>query len=824
MQANHSRWTNGDPVSLQNFDANKHGNKFWKDSWKLSMQYIKWYQGISGLMMHINHVNNSFKKVKNINKIIEAEKNQNGSYFCTLLLLWNKYYFHWIKVPCVEKILDKHSIYCSQKSQINRNFTKLMPKVRVLSFEKEMLLSNVYTCEVGNLISSVFVCDKQENCWGGDDESVCTKKIFGYEMWEIIKQTYLTSGEQTENSMLKVKQRTQLVAERKLSCFDSEIKCKYEIYNREHKKSLRYCADGYHLKNCKNVSCDQMYKCPGYYCVHLRHVCDGHWDCPSGSDEGGCNNKSNPGFYHCAESSIFLAVSSVCDSNLDCPKQEDETNCELNQILCPPSCFCVFFTVLCRKLTLEFPLKLDLQFTSIIIFNSTLQSITHILYSTTALRFLKLSSLPFSNICNIAMHFSSFTHLEESGNQIGTLQPYCIDASSLIFLNFTHNNLFDIECLAFDKCSLLSELYLKKNRLTELKSCSFNKLRLLTVFDISENNINVVDPIMFQNLEAQALKVNSPKSLLICCLKIAICLDFNKSKNPEVCSRMFGSEALLFVVWSLIFLAILVNGGLFYSSINKYLKVPHSKASVIRSYETLCFDSVVSLFMYCLTPISFALTDLHFGPSFYMVQFNWQHNPFCFLQFCLFIFSTSSIISSLSLLTLCRYSVVAFPIKSRFKEVNFILNKITWKYFSITIFSFGTSMSLFVSCDYRIPCNFCLPLGKIPLPCVAVGSVLISLFVFYCMMTVIINCKTIKTLTKEEEDFLSQKKQNQKSKQLAAIKFVKTTIFNLLVWIPISIIYLVVNLSMQPFVTVATILLAVFFIPFNNLLLVYHYF
>ncbi len=70
-----------------------------------------------------------------------------------------------------------------------------------------------------------------------------------------------------------------------------------------------------------------MYKCPAYYCVPLRYVCDGYWDCPYGTDELKCSKEPEPGFYHCAESSVFLAVSSVCDNEFDCPKKDDEANC-----------------------------------------------------------------------------------------------------------------------------------------------------------------------------------------------------------------------------------------------------------------------------------------------------------------------------------------------------------------------------------------------------------------------------------------------------------------------------------------------------------------
>ena len=107
-----------------------------------------------------------------------------------------------------------------------------------------------------------------------------------------------------------------------------------------------YCRTGHHLQACNKVNSVKTYKCPGYYCLLWKYVCDGHWDCPGGYDEYGCLlDKHKPGFLKCSHSnpSILIQAESVCDDIIDCPEKEDENFCELKSAKCPSMCFCVVY-------------------------------------------------------------------------------------------------------------------------------------------------------------------------------------------------------------------------------------------------------------------------------------------------------------------------------------------------------------------------------------------------------------------------------------------------------------------------------------------------
>ena len=89
------------------------------------------------------------------------------------------------------------------------------------------------------------------------------------------------------------------------------------------------------------------FKCPDMYCVKLRYLCDGQWDCPNGYDEQKCQSINRPGYFKCKNSSIFIARKSICDMVTDCPLLDDEWFCDLKPILCPLSCTCLLYVASC---------------------------------------------------------------------------------------------------------------------------------------------------------------------------------------------------------------------------------------------------------------------------------------------------------------------------------------------------------------------------------------------------------------------------------------------------------------------------------------------
>ena len=113
-------------------------------------------------------------------------------------------------------------------------------------------------------------------------------------------------------------------------------------------------TSGKHLINCTHFKCTNNYfKCPGFFCIPLRYLCDGTWHCPGGLDEGKeqCTRVSCPGQVKCNSSAVCVHRTSVCDGIVDCPYGDDEYLCTQKVPLCRSWCTCLFFSISCKNLS-----------------------------------------------------------------------------------------------------------------------------------------------------------------------------------------------------------------------------------------------------------------------------------------------------------------------------------------------------------------------------------------------------------------------------------------------------------------------------------------
>ena len=97
-------------------------------------------------------------------------------------------------------------------------------------------------------------------------------------------------------------------------------------------------SDSLHIKR---------FKCPGYYCVPWRVLCDTKWDCPGGTDEAQCARTGCPGQFRCHNSNTCISPDSLCDNITDCILGDDEYFCFPRLPDCPKNCTCVLFSITC---------------------------------------------------------------------------------------------------------------------------------------------------------------------------------------------------------------------------------------------------------------------------------------------------------------------------------------------------------------------------------------------------------------------------------------------------------------------------------------------
>ena len=313
--------------------------------------------------------------------------------------------------------------------------------------------------------------------------------------------------------------------------------------------------------------------------------------------------------------------------------------------------------------------------------------------------------------------------------------------------------------------------------------------------------------------------MNSTESLL-CCLKAVTCFKASTSKTPVVCKRLFESTMFVVAAWIITFAMLLMNSFVFYSAAQK-LKQPRQqyskKDSIAQTYQTMLLESVISqFFFYCFALLIFSATDVQFGTLFNLVQFKWQQNFFCFIQFFSFTWSTLSVLVSMNLLSYSNHSVIYHPIKSKFLDIKIVVSALIWQHCITFAVSLGLSAVVFVSSDTRIPCNLCIPLNtglSSPL-CMLMGHVSASSFAFYCVTTSTLNFSVIYKLKGFDKHHLLHH-QIQKTKQKAVVKCVKTTILNLFVWIPALVLSLLVNLTTESSKQMV-VFLTVVLIPHNS--------
>ena len=87
------------------------------------------------------------------------------------------------------------------------------------------------------------------------------------------------------------------------------------------------------LVSCEDHVCgDKYFKCPGFYCLPWRYVCNGEWECPGGVDEKNCDRTICPGMFMCKNSSICITTDSLCDLISDCYLNDDENYCPIDRV------------------------------------------------------------------------------------------------------------------------------------------------------------------------------------------------------------------------------------------------------------------------------------------------------------------------------------------------------------------------------------------------------------------------------------------------------------------------------------------------------------
>ena len=177
-----------------------------------------------------------------------------------------------------------------------------------------------------------YTCDGKQDCPLGDDERECSNR--------------------TCQGLFKCQSSSMClhyhdVADGKVDCrdWDDELygilpSCPMEC------SCLESYSHGQHLVSCETHTCNPKYfKCPGYYCIAWRYVCNNKWECPGGMDEIDCDRTACPGMFRCKDSVTCISQESLCDDIPDCNYGDDQSFCEGQS--CPSNCSCLLYSISC---------------------------------------------------------------------------------------------------------------------------------------------------------------------------------------------------------------------------------------------------------------------------------------------------------------------------------------------------------------------------------------------------------------------------------------------------------------------------------------------
>ncbi len=284
------------------------------------------------------------------------------------------------------------------------------------------------------------------------------------------------------------------------------------------------CKMGEHLQQCEEFECNLDFKCPHYYCVPWRYICDGKWDCPFGTDESevfNCGvNRSCPMLFSCRNSQLCVHKMSICNHVKECPFGDDEEMCSLHDITCPHWCICLTFAAECTQLVFM-PNGDELAslsvFTVLYLENVTL-SLSSLDYFSPKLIILSIQNSPVQNLCKSLQQNSKVKLLNIQFNKNFELSSDCFGGLvSVLVINLNDNNLTWISQLSLNRIETLRIVNISNNPLCSVHQSSFvtmPQLKVLAILNIKFKGENILT-----NLEKMNLQFLETDEYIFCCQK-----------------------------------------------------------------------------------------------------------------------------------------------------------------------------------------------------------------------------------------------------------------------------------------------------------------
>ena len=347
------------------------------------------------------------------------------------------------------------------------------------------------------------------------------------------------------------------------------------------------------------------FKCPGYYCIPWKYVCDGKWDCPHGIDESQAYNcvkeRQCTNMFKCKKSIICIHIGDICNEKIDCPLGDDEYFCDLKFTNCPTNCTCWTFAIKCDNVNhLIMQSSRNLPYHVIHILKCSemfTKEILEFLYSVTLLA---INGMNFDNACTKLPNLQHSFIIDLSFNRIRRIQNDCFQQSSNLRVIKVNDNMISLlENNAFFNLKALRLLNLSNNIIIFLTSATISKCFELVAILIKNVSVKIPDYYVFQNL---GLKYFISNNYYPCCFMSSISSCVSSISTPWYfsCSNLLVNNQIkmFFMIMALIILCC-NSFSLFRQVLSwQHLKSITVSTIVVSSLNVLDF-SLEFIFLFC---------------------------------------------------------------------------------------------------------------------------------------------------------------------------------------------------------------------------------
>ena len=571
-----------------------------------------------------------------------------------------------------------------------------------------------------------------------------------------------------------------------LQCYKGHPKC-FAVsdlcyFDHDHNGNLKVCRNGAHLRNCSFYACSDSFKCPNAYCIPYWKVCDGTWDCTYGEEESLCNDRSCSGLLKCKYSSLCIHFNNLCDGINHCPEMDDEMACNVAE--CPQGCSCLIQAVWCDGLDKVYSATL-FKYNTTIVALTIVHSVIHvdsIILGQYAFHSLSILNLSYNNIedscvkvTNEKQELKKLVTFDLSCNKIRVIKS-CLE---LIFKNIRmfHLQFNSVHVINDIKLKYLKYLDISNNFLTSLTNKPFKGLLSLEVINIVQNPLLHIESQIFASVTKLMLKTDCEKLQCIASNHKSIVL-IDSSKVLPKCDNLISNENIFSVLIPILFISWILNVG---SLINNMTLGARRK-----TYDILvAIVNFSDILMIVYIAIISCIIKVYKG-RYIAIQDEWKIHPICLFISSINLYSIILMCALMSLLAYARFSIVKYPLLSKFKEKNFTkkIVMLTCIFVAAIVLAYQILYTTF-SGNYSSN-TFCL---LVPYPDeenLALEYGLFSRFILHiCSLTFISVMAAATILELKTSEF-----QNADRSSSVFYSLLSTTFTNVICWLPLDLVFM----------------------------------